>query len=66
MTGVFQGLEARTAAFGEMSVLDRLVVFGTAAATAANILGHELFFGIGVRILPHQGCIPYGLGTSPL
>jgi hypothetical protein len=45
--GVFQLLEALTATFGEVIVLDRLVVSGNAAATAANILGHERLFWLG-------------------
>lgn len=44
MAGAFQLLEAITATFGQVIVLDRLVVSGNAAATAANILGHERLF----------------------
>ena len=47
MAGVFQLLEAITAAFGEVIVLSWLVVAGNAAATAANILGHERLFWLG-------------------
>ena len=47
MAGACQLLEAVTAAFGEVIVLDRLVVAGNAAATAANILGHEGLFWLG-------------------
>src|SRR5271165_2501245 len=47
MAGVFQLLEALTAAFGQVIVLNRLVVSGNAAATAANILGHERLFWLG-------------------
>jgi len=47
MAGVFQLLEALTAAFGQVIVLDKLVVSGNAAATAANILGHERLFWVG-------------------
>ena len=47
MAGVFQLLEAVTAAFGEVIVLGRLVVSDNAAATAANILGHERLFWLG-------------------
>jgi uncharacterized protein DUF4386 len=47
MAGVFQLLEGLTATFGEVVVLGRLVVFGNAAATAANILGHERLFWLG-------------------
>jgi Domain of unknown function (DUF4386) len=44
MAGAFQLLEAITATFGQVIVLGRLVVSGNAAATAANILGHERLF----------------------
>lgn len=47
MAGACQLLEAITAAFGEVIVLGRLVVSGNAAATAANILGHERLFWLG-------------------
>src|SRR5208337_433702 len=47
MAGAFQLLEAVTAAFGEVIVPGRLVVAGNAAATAANILGHERLFWLG-------------------
>ncbi len=47
MAGVFQLLEALTATFGQVIVRDRLVVAGNAAATAANILGHERLFWLG-------------------
>jgi hypothetical protein len=47
MAGASQLLEAVTAAFGQVIVLNRLVVDGNAAATAANILGHERLFWLG-------------------
>ncbi len=47
MAGVFQLLEAVTATFGQVIVLDRLVVPGNAAATAAGILGHERLYRLG-------------------
>jgi len=47
MAGACQLLEAITATFGQVIVLDRLVVSGNAAATAANILGHERLFWLG-------------------
>ena len=47
MAGAFQLLEALTATFGQVIVLDRLFVSGNAAATAANILGHERLFRLG-------------------
>ncbi len=47
MAGVFQLLEAVTASFPGVFVLGRLVVAGNAAATAANILGHQRLFWLG-------------------
>ena len=47
LAGVFQLLEAITAAFGQVIVLDRLVISGNAAATAANILGHARLYWLG-------------------
>ena len=47
MAGVFQLLEAVTASFPGVFVLGRLVVDGNAAATAANIVGHERLFWLG-------------------
>jgi hypothetical protein len=41
MAGACQLLEALTATFGAVIVVGRLTVTGDAAATAANILGHE-------------------------
>jgi len=50
MAGVFQLLEAITAASPGVFILDRLVVAG-GAATAANILGHERLFWLGFASL---------------
>jgi Domain of unknown function (DUF4386) len=47
MAGAFQLLEALTATYGEVIILGRVVVAGNAAATAANILGHERLFWLG-------------------
>jgi hypothetical protein len=47
MAGVCQLMEAVTAAFGEVIIPGKLVVAGNAAATAANILGHERLFWFG-------------------
>jgi hypothetical protein len=44
LAGVFEALEGMTSAFGQVFVLGRLVVFSDAAATAANILGHQRLF----------------------
>lgn len=47
MAGAFQFLEGLTATFGQVVVLDRLVVAGEAAATATNLLGHQRLFWLG-------------------
>jgi hypothetical protein len=47
MAGACQLLEAITATLGQVIVLNKLVVSGNAAATAANILGHERLFWLG-------------------
>ena len=47
LAGVFYLSEALTVVFGQMFVLVRLVVRGDAAATSANILGHETLFRLG-------------------
>jgi hypothetical protein len=51
MAGVFQLLEAITAACPGVFILDRLVVPANGAATAANILGHERLFWLGFASL---------------
>jgi len=47
LAGVFEALEGMATASGQVVVLGRLVVFSSAAATAANILGHERLFWLG-------------------
>jgi hypothetical protein len=47
MAGIFQLAEAITATFGQVIVLNRLIVSGNAAATAAQILGHGRLFWLG-------------------
>jgi hypothetical protein len=47
MAGVFEALEGLTSAYGQVFILGSLVVSGDAAATAANILGHERLFWLG-------------------
>src|ERR1700731_4444126 len=50
MAGVCQLLEALTATFGQVIIRDKLVVAGNAAATAANILGHQPLFWLGFAL----------------
>jgi len=45
--GIFEILEGLTATFGQVIVFNKLVVSGNAAATAANILGHEPLLRLG-------------------
>jgi hypothetical protein len=47
MAGVCYLLGSLTSVFGQMVVLDKLVVSGSATATAANILSHESLFRLG-------------------
>jgi hypothetical protein len=47
LAGVFEALEGLTSSFGQVFVLGRLAVSGNAAATAANILGHQQLFWFG-------------------
>jgi hypothetical protein len=47
LAGVFEALEGLTSAFGQVVVLGRLIVSGDAAATAANIVGHQGLFWLG-------------------
>ncbi len=57
MAGVFQLLEAITAGSPGVFILGRLVVDGNAAATAANILGHERLYWLGfVSLLIGAAC----------
>ena len=50
MAGVFQLFEAITATLGQVLILGRLVVRFNAAATAANMLGHEQLFWLGFAL----------------
>ena len=47
MAGVFQVLEGTTATYGQVIVFGNLTIAGNAAATAANILGHQHLFWLG-------------------
>lgn len=47
MAGLFQFLEGLTATYGQVFVFGGLIVSGNAAATAANILGHQRLFWLG-------------------
>jgi hypothetical protein len=48
MAGLFELLEALTSGFGQVLVPRTIVVSGNAAATAANVLAHELLFRWGL------------------
>jgi hypothetical protein len=57
LAGAFQALEGLTSTYGQVIVLGKLVVVGDAAATAANILGHERLFRVGfVSTVIGVGC----------
>ena len=47
MAGVFQFLEGLTATYGQVIVFGNLIIAGSAAATAANILSHQHLFWLG-------------------
>ena len=47
VAGVFEALEGITSSWGQVFLLGKLVVAGSAAATAANTLGHERLFWLG-------------------
>jgi len=47
LAGVFEALEGTATASGQVVILGRLVLFSNAAATAANILGHQRLFWLG-------------------
>ncbi len=47
LMGVLEALEGAASSSGQVFVLGRLVVFGSAATTAANVLGHERLFWLG-------------------
>jgi hypothetical protein len=48
--GVFEALEGAASASGQVVILGRLVVAGSAAGTAANVLGHERLFWFGFAL----------------
>src|SRR5215467_3722417 len=47
LVGIFEILEGLMATYGQVLVLNKLVVSGNAVATASNILGHESLFRLG-------------------
>lgn len=47
LAGVFELLEGATSAGGQVFILGSLIVAGDAAATAANILGHQPLYWLG-------------------
>jgi hypothetical protein len=66
VAGVFEMLEGMASAFGQVFVLGRLIISGNAAATAANILGHERLFWLGFVSSLIGGCVPCRLDASVL
>jgi Domain of unknown function (DUF4386) len=50
LAGVFEVLEGATSAGGQVAILGSLLVSGSAAATAANILGHQPLYWLGFAI----------------
>jgi len=50
VAGACELLEGVTSALGQVIILNRLIVSGNAAATAANILGHERLFWLGFAL----------------
>ena len=50
IAGVFEALEGIASSQGQVLILGRLVVAGSAAATAANILHHERLFWFGFAV----------------
>jgi hypothetical protein len=47
LAGIFEALEGLTSAFGQVVVLGKVIVSGSAAATAANILAHQRLLWLG-------------------
>lgn len=47
LAGLFEALEGTVYTFGQVVVLGKIVVFGDAAKTAANVLAHENLYRLG-------------------
>jgi hypothetical protein len=47
LAGLFEALEGFTSSYGQVTILDKIIVSGNAAATAANILAHERLYWVG-------------------
>ena len=47
IAGLCESLEGAACAYGQVIILGRLIVFGSAASTAANVLAHERLLWVG-------------------
>jgi hypothetical protein len=63
LAGLFEALEGLPAAFGQTIVLGMLAVGGDAAATAHNILTHEMLYRLGFAI-PSSRSASISCGSS--
>jgi len=50
MAGIFEALEGVASSQGQVFILGKFVIAGGAAATAANVFGHERFYWLGFGI----------------
>ena len=50
LAGVFESLEGLSCTFGQVIIPGRLIVSGSAAATAAGVLGHQRLFWLGFAL----------------
>ena len=55
--GLFEALEGLASALGQVVILGRFVVAGSAAATAANILGNQRLYWLGFALSTRSASI---------